>query len=159
MKRIIFLISIFFLLSCAEGVNLSPGEVDGWRIKHRDDIEKVVTIFRDEPCLRRVELGSMEFIDQNCPLTPDLSEKIKQIQSLLIEMHVVLATSFRSEDNFNVSILLNRQGIAVSGSGLALHYWDVLESPWTEMVECGEMGKLSEEHWYYKKLVDGPSCY
>ena len=147
------------MLSCSEGIDLSSEEVDGWRLENKSEIEKLVSIFKNEPCLRRVELGSMEFIDQHCPLSPELSNKIGKVQAILKDLRVVLATAYRSDSNFNVSILLNRQGIAVSGSGLALDYWEVLESPWTKMLECGEMEKLSEQHWYITYLVDGPNCY
>ncbi len=159
MNRVLIFLTIIFLFSCADGIDLSSSDVDEWRLENKPEIEEIVSIFYDEPCLRRVELGAMEFIDQYCPLTTELSAKIIKIQALIEDLRVVLATSYRSDDNFNVSILLNRQGIAVSGSGLALDYWEVLESPWTKMLECGEMEKLSDQHWYIKHLVDGSSCY
>ncbi|WP_101757827.1 hypothetical protein [Oceanicoccus sp. KOV_DT_Chl] len=159
MNRVLVFLTIIFLFSCSEGIDLSSSDVDKWRLENKLEIEEIVSIFYNEPCLRRVELGEMKFIDQHCPLTTELSAKISKIQKLIEDLRVVLATTYRSDDNFNVSILLNRQGIAVSGSGLALDYWEVLESPWTKMLECGEMEKLSDQHWYIKHLVDGPSCY
>ena len=160
MNRTLFILLSTCLISCSEGVSLSPEEVDDWRVKNKQKIEEIVLIFRNDPCLDRVELGSMRFIDQNCKVTPKLSENISKIQKLLSALEVVLAAGYRSKDgNFNVSILLNRKGIAVSGGGLSLEYWERLESPWTKLIECGEMEQLSEKHWYIHKLQDGPSCY
>jgi len=160
MNRALVLILLFFLVSCDEGLRIAPEDVDAWRIENKSDINEIVSIFRSDACLRRVEMGSMEYIRQDCELSKEQTQNVGRVQALLKNLGAVLVTGFKSEDgNFNVSILLSRKGIAVSGSGLTLEYWEKLESPWTKMLECGEMEKLSDEHWYIHKLQDGPSCY
>ena len=138
---------------------MAPDQVDAWFVENEVEITSIVDEFRGEPCLSRVELGSMEYIDQNCKSTPEIESKIKKVQSKLSELGVVLATSYHAVDGrFNTSILINRQGIAVSGGGLAIEYLTSLGAHWQTQLECGELIKLSKPGWYVEILHSEPSC-
>ncbi len=160
MKNIIILIFCALLAGCGqEGLKMEPDQVDAWFTENENKITSIVQDFRNEPCLRRVELGSMEYIKQHCDSTPALEAKISNIQSKLVELKVVLATSYLAKDGrFNTSVLINRQGIAVSGGGLAIDYWSSLGPHWQRQIECGELIPLSKEGWYAEILHSEPSC-
>ncbi len=160
MRNIIILAFFALLSGCGqEGLKMEPHEVDSWFIHNEDKIRSIVEDFRSEPCLRRVELGSMDYIRQHCDLTLELQSKISDVQSKLTDLKVVLATSYLAEDGrFNTSILINRQGIAVSGGGLAIDYWSALGPHWQRQVECGELIPLSQKGWYAEILHSEPSC-
>ena len=138
---------------------MEPDQVDAWFVKNEAAIKSIVDDFRSEPCLARVELGSMEYIDQNCKSTPEIESEIQRVQAKLTELGVVLATSYRAEDGrSSTSILINRQGIAVSGGGLSIEYWTALGAHQQAQLECGELIQLSKPGWYAEILHSEPSC-
>lgn len=138
---------------------MAPNQVDAWLVQNEAAISSIVEDFRGEPCLCRVELGSMEYIDQNCKSTHEIEFKIKKVQSKVSELGVVLATSYHADDGrLNTSIIINRQGIAVSGGGLAIEYWTSLRAHWQAHLECGELIQLSKPGWYAEIMHSEPSC-
>jgi hypothetical protein len=152
---------LFFLIAgCGdEGLQMKPDEVNDWFLKNEGMISSIVRQFEDEKCLSRVELSSMKYINQSCPPTPQLEAKIKDVQKLLTDLKVVLATSYWDDNGaFNVSILINRRGIAVSGGGLSIEYWSVLSKFHENQIKCGELIPLSKEHWYAEILHSEASC-
>lgn len=79
MSRVLVLILLFFLVSCEEGLRIAPEGVDSWRIENKGDINEIVSIFRGDACLRRVELSSMEYIRQDCELTKEQTQDIGKV--------------------------------------------------------------------------------
>ncbi|MEJ2611426.1 MAG: hypothetical protein P8179_15425, partial [Candidatus Thiodiazotropha sp.] len=65
--------------SCEEGLRIAPEGVDSWRIENKGDINEIVSIFRGDACLRRVELSSMEYIRQDCELTKEQTQDIGKV--------------------------------------------------------------------------------
>ena len=155
----IFLLSIMLFGCGTEGVDMEIDGVDRWFIKNETEINSIVELFKNDKCLRRVELGSMEYIKQNCETNPAQEVKIKKIQSKLSKLGVVLATShFFDDGNFVSSILINRRGIAVSGGGLRINYWENFPSYSKDYIECGAIILLSKEKWYAEILSSEEPC-
>ncbi len=155
----ILLLSIMLFGCGTEGVDMEIDGVDNWFRKNETEITSIVELFKNDKCLRRVELGSMKYIRQNCEASPSQEVKIQNIQSKLSKLGVVLATSHFFEDgNFVSSILINRSGIAVSGGGLRINYWENFPSHRKDDIECEAIIHLSKEQWYAEILSSEAPC-
>ncbi len=134
-------------------------DVDAWFQKNETEITSIVELFKNDNCLRRVELGSMKYISQNCENSPFQDMQIKEIQNKLSKLGVVLAVAHKFDDgNFVASILINRRGIAVSGGGLEINYWDKFPVYLNDELSCGAIKPLSREKWYAEILSSENPC-
>jgi hypothetical protein len=101
----------------------------------------------------------MKYIRQNCEVSSTQDVKIQEIQNKLSRLGVVLATSHVFDDgNFVASILINRKGIAVSGGGLRINYWEVFPVHFKSKIECGAVLSLKKEKWYAEILSSENPC-
>ena len=138
MKLATIFLALFLLSGCGtEGVDMEISDVDDWFKVNETEITSIVELFKSDKCLRRVELGSMKYISQNCEKSSSQETKIKEIQSKLTSLGVVLAVAHTFDDgNFVASILINRRGIAVSGGGLEISYWEKFPVYLNDELEC-----------------------
>ena len=147
MKLATIFLALFLLSGCGtEGVDMEISDVDDWFKVNETEITSIVELFKSDKCLRRVELGSMKYISQNCENSSSQETKIKEIQSKLTSLGVVLAVAHTFDDgNFVASILINRRGIAVSGGGLEISYWEKFPVYLNDELECGAIEALYKE--------------
>lgn len=67
MKLATIFLALFLLSGCGtEGVDMEISDVDDWFKVNETEITSIVELFKSDKCLRRVELGSMKYISQNC---------------------------------------------------------------------------------------------
>lgn len=160
MKLATIFLALFLLSGCAtEGVDMEISDVDDWFKVNETEITSIVELFKSDKCLRRVELGSMKYISQNCENSSSQETKIKEIQSKLTSLGVVLAVAHTFDDgNFVASILINRRGIAVSGGGLEISYWEKFPVYLNDELECGAIEALYKEKWYAEILSSEDPC-
>ena len=165
MRRIalIALLSLFLTACGSEGLDIEPSDVPVWFGQHHAEIDAIAKEFQTNPCLRRVELGSMKHIDQYCPSNSSLAHAIARVQSQLRSLNVVLAVANRNQtaegrslEGF--SVLLRRWGIAVSGGGFEL-YFTTQQSDWLKKgIACGELVPLDSAGWYLRHLSSENAC-
>ncbi|WP_406611346.1 hypothetical protein [Agarivorans sp. JK6] len=160
MKLATIYLALFLLSGCGtEGVDMEISDVDGWFKVNESEITSIVELFKNDRCLRRVELGSMKYIRQNCKSSPLQETKIKEIQSKLTNLGVVLAVAYTFDNgNFVANILINRRGIGVSGGGLRISYWETFPLSLNDELECGAIENLYKEKWYAEILSSEDSC-
>lgn len=160
MKLSIIFLVLFVLSGCGtEGVVMEISDVDNWFKKNETEITSIVELFKNDKCLRRVELSSMEYISQNCKNSPSQELKIKEVQNKLSKLGVILAVSHTFDDgNFVANILINRRGIAVSGGGLEISYWESFPDYLNDKLKCGAIEALYKEKWYAEILSSEEPC-
>ena len=158
--RIAFISLLFILSGCGtDGIDMEIQDVENWFQKNETEVTSIVQLFKKNKCLRRVEIGSMKNIRQNCKTNSSQELKIDEIQNRLSKLGVVLATShFLDDGNFVASILINRKGIAVSGGGLRINYWEVFPVHFKSKIECGAVFSLKKEKWYAEILSSEDPC-
>jgi len=160
---LIALLSIFLTACGSEGLNIEATDVPSWFSQNREEIEAIANEFQSNPCLRRVELGSMKYIDQYCTSNSSLANTIALVQSQLRSLNVVLAVADRDQNAEgkplkDFSVLLRRWGISVSGGGLGLFFTKMQDDWLKKGIACGELVPLEAEGWYLRHLSSEDAC-
>ena len=164
MHRVFIAFLTLSLVACgSEGLDIESSAVSGWFNQHHTEIDAIKNEFQSNSCLRRVELSSMEHINQYCQSNSSLKDAISRVQAQLQSLSVVLAVADRNQNTDGkplngFSVLLGRWGIAVSGGGFELYFTEQ-PSDWLKKgLACGELVPLSQEGWYLRHLSSENAC-
>ncbi len=164
MQLILISVISILLIGCgSEGLEIEPSEIPAWFNQHRPELELISDEFESNPCLRRVELNSMQYIKQHCPMNDSLEKSISKVQAQLKKLKLILAVSDKNPNQKTafiegLNILLSRHGIAVSGGGIGL-YKPKTQTDWhVEAQKCGEVIPLTSDGWYLRYMSSEANC-
>jgi hypothetical protein len=164
MGSLMFRLFIFIVLlsGCTDGKQIYDSDLNQWVIDHQIELNELVSLYKETPCLRRVELNEEIYLNRQCQITNELKNKHLLIQAKLVNLGVVLSTSTVFKDGgLNVRVLLYRGWLNDSNksSAVSLTYLSEITDPWTKMLECGKMLKTSKADWYIEFINFERNCY